>query len=428
MKREHGIDREKLERARRFAEVEELELEIEKIIFGGDGLGRWEGLPVFVPRTAPGDRVRVRVTERKPGYARAEVIELLEPGEGRREPPCPYFERCGGCDLQHLEDDAQLRAKAESVVETLRRLGRVETPPEFDVVSGDAWGYRMRTQLHVGDTERGKAVGYYERGSNELVAIESCPILVPELEEILPRLALKLRDDPHRRLDLAAGDEARLTASPPVPALPQGPIEATVDTPEGEFTYVFDARTFFQGHRQLTPELVARALGEHGDPEGTVYDLYSGVGLFTLPLSRRYARVVAVDSDPTGSRYLKKNLRAAGASNVETEQVSVEHWIGKLPEGAARVLVDPPRTGLARKIRDVLLERRPERITYVSCNASTMARDLKRLLLGYEMESLVLLDMFPQTGHMEQVAQLVRKPPGEAAWEKAAEGETEDES
>lgn len=401
--------KEEVETILRLSEIDEIELKIDQLVFGGDGMGRLDGIPVFVPRTAPGDRVRVRLTERRPGYARGELVELLEPGDGRREPPCSYFERCGGCDLQHLDEPTQLRLKAQAVVETLRRLGGVERPPNLKVVSSNAFGYRMRTQLHLGTHERGRTVGYFARGSNDLVPVDSCPVLVGDLERLLPRLPRLLVDDPHSRIDLAVGDGGVVHSAPPVPALPHGELTRTVETPEGTFEYLFDPRCFFQSHLLLTPKLVEVALGDFADPEGEVFDLYAGVGLFALPLARRYGKLTAVESDRTAVRYLRKNLKACGAGEARTESVTVEHWIDELPAGAARVVVDPPRTGLARRVRDVLLERAPRRITYVSCNASTLARDLKRLLLGYEIESLTLLDMFPQTGHMEQVVQLNRK-------------------
>ena len=137
--------------------------------------------------------------------------------------------------------------------------------------------------------------------------------------------------------------------------------------------------------------------------------VYLAAAVVAVPLAKRYKKLIAVESDRTAVRYLRKNLKTSGARDFETESVTVEHWIEELPRHVARVVVDPPRTGLARKVRDVLLDRAPRHITYVSCNASTLARDLKRLLLGYDIESLALLDMFPQTGHMELVVQLVRK-------------------
>jgi len=407
----------------RLVTVDEAEVRVEKLIAGGDGLARFEGVPLFVPRSAPGDRLRVRITERRPGYGRAEIVEVLEPGPGRREPPCPYFVRCGGCDLQHLEDPLQVEAKAAAVVETLERLGRIELPGPPEVIAGDPWAYRLRTQLHVSpnvaparpaDRVEGRpAVGYFERGSHDLVAVDRCPILVPELEALLPGLPGTLAEAaeaaggrPPRRLDLAAGDGGAVTSAPVVPGLPHGEVTVTA----AGFTYAFDARAFFQTHRGLLDRLVEAALGPEGEgwTGGTAIDLYCGVGLFTLPLARRYAQVIGVEGDRIAVRFARRNARANGVGNVQIEGVRVESWVADLPEGADRILADPPRAGLQPQVRRALLDRPAARLTYVSCHAATLARDLLHLTRAYRLESLTLLDLFPQSGHMESVVQLIR--------------------
>ncbi len=403
----------------RLASVDEAEVTVEKLVAGGDGLARFEGAPIFVPRAAPGDRLRVRLTERRPDYGRAEIVEVLEPGPGRRSAPCPFFERCGGCDLQHLEDDLQVRLKAAAVVETLVRIAGLRPPEDLRVIAGDAWAWRLRTQLHVeqgGGAGGQPAVGYFERASHDLVAVDRCPILVPALESLLPRLPQILaqagedrgeaaRRLPHR-LDLAAGDGDSVTAAPRVEGLPHGEVAVAV----GRFTYRFDARCFFQGHRGLLPELVAAVLGPAEESGESAFDLYCGVGLFTLPLAARYRRVIGVEGDRLAVRYARRNARRNGCDGVEVESRAVESWIGLLPEGVDRVVADPPRTGLKGRVLEVLLERAPKRITYVSCHPAALARDLKTLTQSYDLESLVLADLFPQTGHMEAVVQLKKSP------------------
>jgi len=154
---------------------------------------------------------------------------------------------------------------------------------------------------------------------------------------------------------------------------------------------------------------VAAALGPPEAWNGEVaYDLYCGVGLFTLPLARRYRRVVGVEGDRVAIRYARRNARKNGLDNVEVEAVAVESWVGQLPAGADRVLVDPPRAGLHPAVLRALLDKQPARVTYVSCHAATLARDLRRLSASYRVDRLTLLDLFPQSGHMETVAQLVR--------------------
>jgi len=413
---------------------------VEKLVAGGEGLARFEGIPVFVPRSAPGDLLRVRLTDRRPDYGRGEIVAVLEPGAGRREPPCPYFERCGGCDLQHLEDRAQSAYKAAAVVETLSRLGHVQLPAEPRLVTGAPWGYRLRAQLHADswrgdDGETVAQVGYFARGSHDLVAVAACPILVPELEALLPSLPLRLQEgrgprEQPRRLDLAAGGtagggperragtgvaesavaDAQISVAPMVEGLPHGEITLTVPVADGEdLVFGYDARCFFQAHRGLVGELMALAVGEW---EGeTAFDLYAGVGLFAVPLARRYRRVVAVEGDGPAARYARLNARRNKAEDLEVEHLAVESWIDELPVDADRVLVDPPRGGLARPVRRALVQRPPRRLTYVSCHPATLARDLDRLVNQgpFSIESVVLVDQFPQSGHMEAVVQLVRE-------------------
>ncbi|MEE8525180.1 MAG: class I SAM-dependent RNA methyltransferase [Thermoanaerobaculia bacterium] len=390
----------------RLLAIDELEARVEKLIAGGDGLVRFEGIPIFVPRSAPGDLLRVRLVERRPSFGRGEIIEILEPGEGRRTPPCPHFERCGGCDLQHLENKLQLRLKAETVRENLLRLGGIEMPSDVTVIPGDPWAYRLRAQLHVATTERGVEVGYFARRSHDLVPVDTCPVLVPELERELPGLGRRLGETTHRRLDMAAGDEGSWTCQPRAADLPGGAVSMRID----KLVFQYDAGCFFQNHRQLLPRLIEHALappaGAGDESDAVAYDLFAGVGLFSLPLCRRFQQVVAVEGERTAARFARKNARLNGISNLTVETQAIESWIENLPADAALVVADPPRVGLSPTVRATLLERRPRRLTYVSCDSATLARDLKDLKAEFRIVSLVLLDMFPQTGHMEVVVQL----------------------
>lgn len=389
----------------RLALVDEAEVTIEKLVVGGEGLARLEGVPIFVARAAPGDRLRVRLVERRPDYARATIVEVLQAGPGRRPDPYPELSRTGICDLQHLDDALQPHLKAAAVREALERLGRLELPPRIEVVAGPPWGYRLRTQLHSEvDAATGKVrVGYHARGSNELVAVTRCPLLVPELEGLLPELSERLTGSPHRRLDLAAGDGGAVTAAPLVPGLPHGEVSMTIR----DLAFSYDARCFFQAHRQLLPYLVELAVGPWEG--GEAYDLYAGVGLFSLPLARRYSRVVSVEADRVAARHARNNARRNRLPQVSVVGQVVESWIAALPERPDRVLVDPPRAGLTGKVRQALAARRARRLTYVSCDAATLARDLRMLAPVYRIESVQLLDLFPQTGHMEAVVQLAAR-------------------
>jgi 23S rRNA (uracil1939-C5)-methyltransferase len=393
----------------RLIDVTEIETRIEKLVAGGDGLARFQGVPIFIPRAAPGDLVRARIVERKPDYGRAEIVQVLEPGPARRPDPVPELTRSSIADLQHLEDDMQTRLKVQAVRETLEHLGHLVLPADVEVIKGEPWGYRLRTQLHteVDPVTGGIRVGYHARGTNDVIPVSRCPLLVPELEELLRELPAHLVEGAPQRIDLAAGDDGTVTVAPVIEGLPHGEVSTKV----GEITYAYDARCFFQSHRGLLPRLVDVTVGPWKGE--TAVDLYSGVGLFSLPLSRLYTSVIAVESDQIGSRYARLNTRRNQATNLEIVNQVVESWAKRMPEGLDRVIVDPPRGGLAREVRAALLERRPARLTYVSCHPAALARDLRQLQPTYRIESLVFFDLFPQTGHMETVVQMVLAGEGE---------------
>lgn len=396
--------------ARRLAELDELEGVVEKLVAGGEGLLRFEGIPIFVSGVVPGDRVRLRLVERRPDYARAVVREIVAPGPGRRAAPCPHYDRCGGCDLQHLEDDLQGRLKVAAAVETLRRIGGVQAPP-VRLIRGRPWQYRLRTQLRTDRAEHGASVGYFERRTHSLVAVESCRVLVPELEAAVLSLQRRLSRPP-ARLDLASGDGGRVTVAPAIEALPHNPVTRRV----GGYDYQFDARTFFQGHVDLLGDLVREVCGSwRGE---TALDLYAGVGLFSLPLASRYGRVTAVESDRISARYARRNARTARLANLGVEAMSVERYLESRELGCDRVVVDPPRAGLGRPIKRALVRLAPTRISYLSCHPATLARDLRDLASDYSLAELVCFDLFPQTGHLETLAQLVRKGPPDSVSER----------
>ena len=386
---------------RALADLEEVEVSIEKLVAGGEGLARVQGVPVFVPRSVPGDRLLVRLTEHRPQYARAEIVEILQPGEGRREPPCPFFELCGGCDLQQIEDQLQGRLKVAAAREALRRIGKLESLPASRLLEGRPFHYRSRTQLQVREEDGEVRVGYFARGSHDFVAVDQCPVLVPALETQLEPIVDSLPLSPPVRIDLAVGDDDELTCSPVVEGLPRGPIRRRV----AGFEYAFDARTFFQVHCDLLEDLVHEVCGPWSGVEA--WDLYAGVGLFSLPLARRYDRVRSVESDAVTARFARKNARSNQRANVEVRAQSLETYVQELPAGIDRVVANPPRRGLSRRVSNMLSLRAPKRLTYLSCHPASLARDLKLLSDVFDVESLTFFDLFPQTGHIETLVQLV---------------------
>ena len=382
-----------------------LEVEIERILPGGMGLAHANGKTVFVSLAAPGDRVRVRVEREQGNVLFASIEEILAPSPLRIEPPCPYFGRCGGCDFQQLTYESQLVAKAEIIRDCLHRIARLENVPEIVVTpSPNDWRYRMRAMWQIDQDER--TIGYYERGSRRVCDVADCAVLQPELQRQLEAVrATEWQQFPPglKHLDVVAGDDA-VSFAPAFAAFETRELSLTV---RGE-VYRYNAEAFFQINPSLLGPLIDFALGDASGE--SALDLYSGVGLFTLPLSRNFARVVAVEANSTATRFARRNLQEAGLSNARVITATVTEWFRSGPTAAADfILLDPPRTGAESAVIKGILDVRPASISYVSCDPATLARDLKKLIAGgYKLERVLGFDLFPQTHHVETVVRFSR--------------------
>ncbi len=382
-----------------------IEVVVERVVYGGEGLARHGGRVVLIPLTAPGDRALVELTEERSDFARARLVRLLDASPDRRDPICPYYGTCGGCQLQHLHYAAQHRIKRDIVRESLVRLGGLSWPGEIPLIPSEEFRYRLRAQVKVRVSEGRVEIGYYRPASHELCAILECPLLSPELNAALERLRWEApeRFANVRALDLAQGEDGRVVVHP------IGEPMAVSWSVRG-ITYAFDARTFFQANRFLLAELLGLVTeGEEGE---RALDLFCGVGFFAVPLARRFAEVIGVESDPRAVRFARLNARAHGVRNCRFVNERVHTWLvregGRL-RPVDLVVLDPPRGGLSRALICALARLMPERITYVSCNPATLARDLKWLLArGYVISSIVALDLFPQTFHVETIVKLRR--------------------
>jgi 23S rRNA (uracil1939-C5)-methyltransferase len=391
------------------------ELTIEKLVYGGEGLGRRDGQVVFAPFVLPGERVRVERKSEKSGLVRTALREVLAPAAGRVDPPCPYFGRCGGCHYQHAGYELQIEAKRSILHETLRRVGKIEAPAEIGVIAGEPFGYRNRSQFHVS----GAAVGYLEAQSHRLCPITHCPISSPRVNEALAAL-LRMTQGSRwpsfvRSVEVFTNEtetQLNVAADRPVAkrffewcaeAIP-GFVSGPLDYQAAGFIYRVGGESFFQVNRLLIDDLVQRAIGA---AEGAwAVDLYAGVGLFSLPLARRFARVTAVESGASSVRDMRFNAERAGVA-VEVAQGSTEDFLHGLKAAPDFVIADPPRTGLGRAAVARLAELQPKRITIVACDPATLARDLPGLLsAGYHVERLTMVDLFPQTFHIETVVEL----------------------
>jgi tRNA/tmRNA/rRNA uracil-C5-methylase (TrmA/RlmC/RlmD family) len=380
------------------------EVTIEKIIPGGYGLAFAENLTIFVSLAAPGDKVRVRIREKKGKVAFAEIIEIIEPSDKRAKPLCPYFGTCGGCDFQHLSYEAQLEAKAAIVKDCLTRLGKINYEKDISIIgSPKDYRYRSRAQWHL-DPIRQK-MGYFKRHSHSIVDTEICPILLPKLEETLEDFRANLN---WKEFYSELPEIETATAGDAVSIYSAELIERTEDivfqAVSGE-KYFYNAESFFQGNPFLIDSLVNIAIE---NAEGKIaLDLFCGVGLFSLPLARKFEKVYGVEANPKAIHYARRNAEYARLSNVEFFVESVGEWLAENDSANPEfVLLDPPRAGAEKETIESLLRIKPKEISYVSCDPATLARDLRKLTESYSIENIVALDLFPQTHHVETVARL----------------------
>jgi len=357
-------------------------------------MGRSEGLTVFVPMSAPGDELTVRVVESKPGYLRGEIVEVLNPGPGRVAPACPLYGECGGCNLQHLSYAAQLEAKLELARDAWRRAGGIETV-ELGMVESRPLGYRNRAQFH---RARSGEIGYARRSSSSVLGVRACPILAAPLERWLadqsngnvghpvdPRLAGK-----DRFVAFGYRDKAYIEGTD---------RELVVEV--GGKPLRFGIGGFFQSNLDMVERLVpAVCSGLSGERAA---DLYCGVGLFGTFLADSFRRLACVEQDPRAVGYACANVGKSAAFAA----TSIEDWT-KSPQARERfecVVVDPPRAGLSATVRTWLAASKPDVIGYVSCDPVSLARDAGALIkAGYSVESATVFDFYPQTSHVESYA------------------------
>jgi 23S rRNA (uracil1939-C5)-methyltransferase len=440
-----------------------LELQIEKLVYGGDGLARLpadaqgRGKTVFLPFVVPGEQVDATVVESRSGFVRAQLEKVLMPSPDRVVPPCPYFGKCGGCQYQHIDYPAQLRFKAEILRETMRRTAKLELEQEIQVHASEPWNYRNRTRVRL-QHDPAFALGYFETNSHKLLAVESCPISSPLINRAISAVwalgrALKVPATVHgmqffanhddtqllvetyvRNQDAADSCKAfsaaltsRLNSVVGMVVFATSPVEdetrqraplSSIHNEEslaiGESSLMYHAvghdyrvsgGSFFQTNRFLVDDLVKTATSSATGK--TALDLYAGVGLFTLALAGNFEDVIAVEASPHGFGDLKHNA----PRNVKPTRATTEDFLQKRGEKLAVdfVLVDPPRAGMGDKAAAALCSTSASQVTLVSCDPATLSRDLRMLLeSGFKVEQAHLFDLFPQTAHMETVLHLVR--------------------
>ena len=386
-------------------------------------MGRLEdGRAVFVSFGLPGERVRARLTEEKRGFARAELVEVLEPSPQRIQPRCLHFGLCGGCHYQHLPYEEQLKVKSEILRDQLTRIGRIENPPVREMVASPSpWNYRNHVQFHL--TGEGK-LGYMTAGVPRVFAISECHLPEGAINALWPQLEFEPGMDLERvSLRSGAGEELMLVLEAESPEPPELEIEAGISAVHvfAENTVVIagneymlmrvldrdfkvSAPSFFQVNTAMAGKMVEHILDNLPvTPASTLLDIYCGAGLFSAFLAPKCGRLIGVESSVSACEDFAYNLDEF--ENVELYEGLAEDVVPHLEAAPDIVLLDPPRAGLEKRVVDGLLRLNPQVIAYVSCDPSTLGRDAARLInVGYRLRDVTPFDLFPQTFHIESIS------------------------
>jgi 23S rRNA (uracil1939-C5)-methyltransferase len=433
---------------------EELKLSIEKLVYGGDGLAHADGNTVFVPYVLPGEEVRATAKSKKKKLIWAELLEVTSAAQGREKGRCPHFQTCGGCHYQHISAPEQVRLKKDILRETLSRLGGISWDGPIQEHTAEPYGYRNRAQWAVRNANP-RAIGYFLPESSVIVPIDQCPVLSPLLAETFGQLQELARSAalPERVLEIEAfadSADAKIALNVAFERFPKPPkelagvLQAALPQLEslllldqsknrfeltgpgylfheaGGYRYRVSHLSFFQVNRFLTEELLrTMTAGVKGE---LALDLYAGVGFFTLPLSQAFKKVISVDANLAATHDLHANAEDAGVTIISHNE-HAEEFLRKTEEKPDFVVLDPPRAGLGSEVAAKLAALGAPEIAYLSCDPSTLARDLA-VLTGsskkgdappaggtrYQIAEMHLFDLFPQTFHIETLARLRRVP------------------
>ncbi|NGQ96594.1 23S rRNA (uracil(1939)-C(5))-methyltransferase RlmD [Brevibacillus sp. SYP-B805] len=448
-----------------------VELEVTGLNHEGAGVGRHEGYTLFVPKALPGERIRAKVVHAKKNFGFAELQEILNPSPHRTQPPCPVFDRCGGCSLQHLAYAEQLRHKQQIVKDNLQRIGGFslegEGAPVVHPTIGmdNPWRYRNKAQVPIGERDGALIGGFYAERSHDIIDIEECMIqheandrVVAAVKRIAGRLHIPAYDEV-RHTGLLRHVVAKVGASsgevmvvlitteafipererlieeirrelPDVKSIVQNinPHKTNVIFGDrtitlwgsdviydyiGRIKFAISARSFYQVNPEQTRVLYEKTLAYAGlTGEETVIDAYCGIGTISLFLAQKAKHVYGVEIVPEAIADANRNAELNGIGNATFEVGAAEVVIPAWKEQGIRadiIVVDPPRKGCDEALLTTILQMKPQRVVYVSCNPSTLARDLKVLADLYELKEVQPVDMFPHTDHVECVILMLRK-------------------
>ncbi len=438
-------------RSRARLPAEPLDLSITGLSHDGRGVASWEGKKVFVHGALPGEQAQVRITQRLRRYDEGTALSIQQPSADRAEPACRHYNQCGGCALQHLSSAGQLEAKQDSLLQNLERIGNVTPPVVLPPLSGPAWHYRRKARLSVRWVHKKESalVGFRERSSAYVTEMDSCEVLDTRVARLLPELRQLIAGMQAResipQIEVACGDQAAalifrtmetlsagdtealrqfaqqyevavlLQPKGPDSIYPLEPEQVALDyaLPEFNLRLAFEPSDFTQVNAELNRLMLQQAMELlQPGPADTVLDLFCGLGNFTLPLARKAGHVVGVEGDPGLVDRARANARHNHLSNVEfhvanlvEDQQHAAWWQHRF----SQVLIDPPRSG-AQEVLPLIAATAANRLLYVSCHPASLARDAGLLVHqhGFRLESAGIMDMFPQTAHVESIALFTR--------------------
>jgi len=379
-------------------------IKIESVAFGGEGVGRADNFVVFVPFAAPEDELEVEIVQLKKKFARGKILQIIKPSPMRVSPLCRYYENCGGCCYQHVNYEYQLAIKKKQAEEVFRKIGKIAIPSVLEIIAApQAYQYRGKAEFHSVRTHNGFKIGFSDVSGSEIVDVERCEIM----EETINEELCALREN----IQLHRNEDTRITIWS---GLLTDQKNAVIRMVKGK-KFLVPRGGFFQANLYLTDQLVDEVCRLAMSEEiNTLIDAYCGSGLFSIFLAPYAQSVIGIEISEKAAKYARINAENADAKNVRFVQGKVENVLpGEFlssKKGNNLIVLDPPRTGCSESVLRTIVDLKPQKVIYISCNPATQARDVNYLNAhDYMLLSLLPLDMFPQTGNIETIGLLARK-------------------
>ena len=353
---------------------------------------------LFIPDVVPGETVEYRIEGKQEGVPLAKPVRIIEASKDRRNPDCPYFNECGGCDWLYIDYQRQVEIKKEIFIDCLKRIAKINEIPSINIFTSPEKSYRMRAQLKVDN----KNYGFYKKKTNEVIRITQCPLLTGPCNSVLDALNKTMHQVNGKSVKVIAGDN-HVASDPEIDGITKSQTEITV----GSCKFLVYGDSFFQSNTFLT-----EIMGSWASPMtngGTCVDLYGGTGFFSVILGKLFEKGFLIESVKSQVEIAKHNLNSNRINHYKAICSDAEHIQSTIKGKVDFLIVDPPRPGLTKMVRKAIVSILPSKILYVSCNPSTQARDVSVFInAGYKITNAALFDCYPNTHHIETALILER--------------------